>query len=52
MPDRVVWVPLNSAGRGVPADTGARPGGLVRIGPAAPGTSAPGTPDVSPEVRA
>ncbi|MGC5343199.1 NADH-quinone oxidoreductase subunit G [Streptomyces sp. DT24] len=38
MPDRVVWVPLNSAGRGVPADTGARPGGLVRIGPAAPDT--------------
>ncbi|MBM7436968.1 NADH-quinone oxidoreductase subunit G [Streptomyces sp. HB132] len=38
MPDRVVWVPLNSVGRGVPADTGARPGGLVRIGPAAPGS--------------
>lgn len=47
MPDRVVWVPLNSVGRGVPAGTGARPGGLVRIGPAAPGT-----PDVTPEVRA
>ncbi|MGW7705421.1 NADH-quinone oxidoreductase subunit G [Streptomyces sp. NPDC054771] len=47
MPDRVVWVPLNSVGRGVPADTGARPGGLVRIGPAAPGT-----PDVTPEVGA
>ncbi|MFD5060096.1 NADH-quinone oxidoreductase subunit G [Streptomyces sp. NPDC058394] len=47
MPDRVVWVPLNSVGRGVPADTGAHPGGLVRIGPAAPGT-----PDVTPEVRA
>ncbi|MFF3731761.1 NADH-quinone oxidoreductase subunit G [Streptomyces sp. NPDC002476] len=38
MPDRVVWVPLNSVGRGAWADTGARPGGLVRIGPAAPGT--------------
>ncbi|MEU8709607.1 NADH-quinone oxidoreductase subunit G [Streptomyces sp. NPDC048565] len=38
MPDRVVWVPLNSVGRGVPADTGAQPGGLVRIGPAAPGS--------------
>ncbi|WP_405692953.1 NADH-quinone oxidoreductase subunit G [Streptomyces sp. NBC_01185] len=38
MPDRVVWVPLDSVGRGVPADTGAQPGGLVRIGPAAPGS--------------
>ncbi|MEH0404666.1 NADH-quinone oxidoreductase subunit G [[Kitasatospora] papulosa] len=38
MPDRVVWVPLNSVGRGVPAETGAQPGGLVRIGPAAPGS--------------
>lgn len=47
MPDRVVWVPLNSAGRGVPADTGARPGGLVRIGPAAPATD-----DTTPEVGA
>ncbi|MET8503378.1 NADH-quinone oxidoreductase subunit G [Streptomyces sp. NPDC004787] len=34
MPDRVVWLPLNSAGHGVLADTGARPGDLVRIGPA------------------
>ncbi|GAA2624593.1 NADH-quinone oxidoreductase subunit G [Streptomyces axinellae] len=33
MPDRVVWLPLNSAGRGVAADTGAGPGELVRIGP-------------------
>ncbi|MER6607240.1 NADH-quinone oxidoreductase subunit G [Streptomyces sp. NPDC000927] len=47
MPDRVVWVPLNSVGRGIPADTGARPGGLVRIGPAAPGTD-----DTTPEVGA
>ncbi|MEU5714745.1 NADH-quinone oxidoreductase subunit G [Streptomyces sp. NPDC020403] len=38
MPDRVVWVPLNSVGRGVPADTGAQPGRPVRIGPAAPGS--------------
>ncbi|MEV4942510.1 NADH-quinone oxidoreductase subunit G [Streptomyces zaomyceticus] len=36
MPDRVVWLPLNSAGRGVLSDTGARPGDLVRIGPAGP----------------
>lgn len=36
MPDRVVWLPLNSAGRGVLADAGARPGDLVRIGPATP----------------
>ncbi|MFH8223830.1 NADH-quinone oxidoreductase subunit G [Streptomyces sp. NPDC018057] len=34
MPDRVVWLPLNSAGAGVAADTGAQPGSLVRIGPA------------------
>ncbi|MGW5419210.1 NADH-quinone oxidoreductase subunit G [Streptomyces sp. NPDC003943] len=34
MPDRVVWLPLNSAGHGVLTDTGARPGDLVRIGPA------------------
>ncbi|WP_329208445.1 NADH-quinone oxidoreductase subunit G [Streptomyces sp. NBC_00683] len=46
MPDRVVWVPLNSVGRGVPADTGVQPGGLVRIGPAA------GSPAETPEVRA
>ncbi|WP_030208815.1 NADH-quinone oxidoreductase subunit G [Streptomyces bikiniensis] len=36
MPDRVVWLPLNSTGHGVLSDTGARPGDLVRIGPAAP----------------
>ncbi|MFH9135376.1 NADH-quinone oxidoreductase subunit G [Streptomyces sp. NPDC017524] len=48
MPDRVVWVPLNSVGRGIPADTGANPGGLVRIGPAA----APGAPVEPSEVRA
>ncbi|MGW5210920.1 NADH-quinone oxidoreductase subunit G [Streptomyces sp. NPDC004051] len=36
MPDRVVWLPLNSAGGGVASDTGALPGSLVRIGPAAP----------------
>ncbi|MGW7360200.1 NADH-quinone oxidoreductase subunit G [Streptomyces sp. NPDC054802] len=35
MPDRVVWLPLNSVGGGVTADTGARPGELVRIAPAA-----------------
>ncbi|MBA4864558.1 NADH-quinone oxidoreductase subunit G [Streptomyces sp. PSKA54] len=34
MPDRVVWLPLNSTGTGVASDTGARPGELVRIGPA------------------
>jgi NADH-quinone oxidoreductase subunit G len=31
MPDRVVWVPLNSAGRGVASDTGARPGQVVSL---------------------
>ncbi|MFD7706460.1 NADH-quinone oxidoreductase subunit G [Streptomyces sp. NPDC059786] len=35
MPDRVVWLPLNSTGTGVASDTGALPGALVRIGPAA-----------------
>ncbi|WP_447038041.1 NADH-quinone oxidoreductase subunit G [Streptomyces sp. DSM 118878] len=34
MPDRVVWLPLNSTGGGVASDTGAHPGDLVRIGPA------------------
>lgn len=38
MPDRVVWLPLNSAGQGVTADTGARPGELVRIAPDASAT--------------
>ncbi|MEU9479144.1 NADH-quinone oxidoreductase subunit G [Streptomyces sp. NPDC048191] len=41
MPDRVVWLPLNSAGAGVASDTGARPGSLVRIGPAALAEEAP-----------
>ncbi|MER6028619.1 NADH-quinone oxidoreductase subunit G [Streptomyces sp. NPDC001851] len=41
MPDRVVWLPLNSAGAGVASDTGAQPGSLVRIGPAAPAEQAP-----------
>ncbi|OII61821.1 NADH-quinone oxidoreductase subunit G [Streptomyces sp. CC53] len=35
LPDRVVWLPLNSVGGGVLSDTGAVPGRLVRIGPAA-----------------
>ncbi|MEU6881908.1 NADH-quinone oxidoreductase subunit G [Streptomyces sp. NPDC046712] len=34
MPDRVVWLPLNSTAGGVLSDTGAHPGDLVRIGPA------------------
>ncbi|MGW6456640.1 NADH-quinone oxidoreductase subunit G [Streptomyces sp. NPDC055078] len=36
MPDRVVWLPLNSTGGGVTSDTGALPGQVVRIGPASP----------------
>ncbi|MEV6423068.1 NADH-quinone oxidoreductase subunit G [Streptomyces sp. NPDC051662] len=48
MPDRVVWLPLNSTGGGVLADTGSRPGTLVRIGPAEPGDAA----TEAPEVRA
>ncbi|MEU0251127.1 NADH-quinone oxidoreductase subunit G [Streptomyces sp. NPDC006184] len=35
MPDRVVWLPLNSTRPSVASGTGARPGSLVRIGPAA-----------------
>ncbi|KIE27423.1 NADH-quinone oxidoreductase subunit G [Streptomyces sp. MUSC 125] len=41
MPDRVVWLPLNSVGAGVASDTGAHPGSLVRIGPAATAEEAP-----------
>ncbi|OIJ96558.1 NADH-quinone oxidoreductase subunit G [Streptomyces sp. MUSC 14] len=41
MPDRVVWLPMNSAGAGVASDTGAQPGSLVRIGPAAAVEEAP-----------
>jgi NADH-quinone oxidoreductase subunit G len=41
MPDRVVWLPLNSAGGGVASDTGALPGALVHIGPATLATEAP-----------
>ncbi|MGA5562700.1 NADH-quinone oxidoreductase subunit G [Streptomyces platensis] len=46
MPDRVVWLPLNSTGGGVAADTGARPGDLVTI------SAAPGTPEPAEEVDA
>ncbi|MGP3773619.1 NADH-quinone oxidoreductase subunit G [Streptomyces sp. SDT5-1] len=42
MPDRVVWLPLNSVGGGVASDTGAVPGDLVKIGPAV----AAGAPEV------
>jgi NADH-quinone oxidoreductase subunit G len=41
MPDRVVWLPLNSVGGGVTADTGARPGELVRIAAAPAAAAAP-----------
>ncbi|MGV9561874.1 NADH-quinone oxidoreductase subunit G [Streptomyces sp. NPDC003480] len=41
MPDRVVWLPLNSTGGGVASDTGALPGNLVHIGPATPAAVAP-----------
>ncbi|MCZ9343099.1 NADH-quinone oxidoreductase subunit G, partial [Streptomyces sp. TRM76130] len=41
MPDRVVWLPLNSTGGGVASDAGALPGSLVRIGPATPVGAAP-----------
>lgn len=51
MPDKVVWLPLNSAGGGVLSDTGSRPGTLVRIGPAEPQAPAD-APSDAPEVRA
>jgi NADH-quinone oxidoreductase subunit G len=41
MPDRVVWLPLNSVGSGVASDTGALLGSLVRIGPATLVSEAP-----------
>jgi NADH-quinone oxidoreductase subunit G len=47
MPDRVVWLPLNSVGGGVSADTGATPGRLVRIAPAAE----PEAVETAPEVE-
>ncbi|MCK7623647.1 NADH-quinone oxidoreductase subunit G [Streptomyces sp. RS10V-4] len=46
MPDRVVWLPLNSAGGGVAADTGAHPGELVKV------SAVPGTPVPAEEVDA
>ncbi|MGW7573516.1 NADH-quinone oxidoreductase subunit G [Streptomyces sp. NPDC054765] len=46
MPDRVVWLPLNSTGGGVAADTGAQPGDLVKI------SAVPGTPEPAEEVDA
>ncbi|MFE3640063.1 NADH-quinone oxidoreductase subunit G [Streptomyces sp. NPDC059169] len=52
MPDRVVWLPLNSTGGGVLSDTGAVPGHLVRIGPAAVGGPTTDAGDDVPEVRA
>ncbi|MCK1812685.1 NADH-quinone oxidoreductase subunit G [Streptomyces sp. XM4011] len=47
MPDRVVWLPLNSHGGGVPSDLGAVPGAVVTIG-AAPADA----PSQSQEVNA
>ncbi|MGW2021903.1 NADH-quinone oxidoreductase subunit G [Streptomyces decoyicus] len=46
MPDRVVWLPLNSTGGGIAADTGAQPGDLVKI------SAVPGTPEPAEEVDA
>ncbi|MEU7639676.1 NADH-quinone oxidoreductase subunit G [Streptomyces sp. NPDC039016] len=46
MPDRVVWLPLNSVGGGVAADTGAHPGELVKV------SAVPGTPVPAKEVDA
>ncbi|WP_328330075.1 MULTISPECIES: NADH-quinone oxidoreductase subunit G [unclassified Streptomyces] len=49
MPDRVVWLPMNSTGGGVLRDTGACPGEPVRIS-AAP--DAPAAPAATTEVEA
>ncbi|MCB5907897.1 NADH-quinone oxidoreductase subunit G [Streptomyces pinistramenti] len=46
MPDRVVWLPLNSVGGGVAADTGALPGELVKV------SAVPGAPGPAKEVDA
>ncbi|MDT3398524.1 NADH-quinone oxidoreductase subunit G [Streptomyces sp. B1866] len=46
MPDRVVWLPLHSAGGGVHHDLGARPGDVVRV------AAAPDPADTTQEVRA
>ncbi|WP_431781496.1 NADH-quinone oxidoreductase subunit G [Streptomyces chumphonensis] len=46
MPDRVVWLPLNSTGGGIARDTGALPGELVQIA-AAEGAA----PTEAPEVQ-
>ncbi|MEV7089839.1 NADH-quinone oxidoreductase subunit G [Streptomyces sp. NPDC093085] len=49
MPDRVVWLPMNSTGGGVLSDTGSQPGTLVRIGPAETvRTAADGSPQDAP----
>ncbi|MFF8830716.1 NADH-quinone oxidoreductase subunit G [Streptomyces sp. NPDC015131] len=41
MPDRVVWLPLNSTPGGVPSALGAVPGQLVRLAPSTPTAAAP-----------
>ncbi|MEW2580340.1 NADH-quinone oxidoreductase subunit G [Streptomyces syringium] len=43
MPDRVVWLPLNSVGGSVADAVGAGPGALVRIGPDTSGADTAGT---------
>ncbi|MFV8130611.1 NADH-quinone oxidoreductase subunit G [Streptomyces syringium] len=43
MPDRVVWLPLNSVGGSVADAVGASPGAVVRIGPDTSGADTAGT---------
>ncbi|WP_370419827.1 NADH-quinone oxidoreductase subunit G [Streptomyces sp. QH1-20] len=43
MPDRVVWLPLNSVGGSVADAVGVSPGALVRIGPDTSGADTAGT---------
>ncbi|MFD6414754.1 NADH-quinone oxidoreductase subunit G [Streptomyces sp. NPDC060194] len=47
MPDRVVWLPLNSRGDGVYSDLGSRTGEVVRLAAAEPAPAPIETPEVS-----
>jgi NADH-quinone oxidoreductase subunit G len=51
MPDRVVWLPLNSVGRGVLGDLGTVPGRLVKLS-AAPAAAAVAGPEETKGVEA
>ncbi|MCZ2524010.1 NADH-quinone oxidoreductase subunit G [Streptomyces sp. HB2AG] len=54
MPDRVVWLPLRSTGRGAAAELGVLPGQVVRLtaDTVGTGTAGTGTVTTAPEVQA